>query len=158
MTPIRYWQQLQVGERFSAGPVTVSKSEVIEFARDFDPQPYHLDAEAAEQSIFGGLCASGWQICALAMRLLSRALEVDNIPILGSPGVPSLRWKRPLFAGESVEAAIELVELREGPIDSPYSLANLAVNLTNQDGEPVLSMHCDLMIDDRQTPAENAHG
>jgi len=158
MRSIRYWQQLAVGEQFSAGPTTISKSDVIEFARDFDPQPYHLDAEAAEQSIFGGLCASGWQICALAMRLLSEALEAEGVVILGSPGVPALRWKRPLFAGESVTAAIELTELRAGPSHAPYSLAQFDLSLTNQNGQPVLSMQCDLMIDDRQTTAENAHG
>ncbi len=157
MATTRYWQHLTVGEHYTAGPTTVNKHDVVEFARDFDPQPYHMDAEAAEQSIFGGLCASGWQICALAMRLLSEALESDRVIILGARGVPALRWKRPLFAGESVAAAIELTELQAGPAEAAYGVAVFAVTLTNQDQQPVLTMNCELMIDSRLTE-EPRHG
>lgn len=157
MATTRYWQHLTVGDRYTAGPTTVSKHDVVEFARDFDPQPYHMDAEAAEQSIFGGLCASGWQICALAMRLLSEALESDGVNILGSRGVPALRWKRPLFAGESVAAAIELTALEAGPAAAPYGVALYAVTLNNQQQQPVLTMQCELMIDSRQAE-EQRHG
>lgn len=157
MATTRYWQDLTTGEHYSAGPTTVSKHDVVEFARDFDPQPYHMDAEAAEASIFGGLCASGWQICALAMRLLSEAVEGSGAVILGARGVPALRWKRPLYAGDSVAAQIELSELSAGPTAAAYGVALFTVTLANQDQQPVLTMHCELMIDSRQTE-EQPHG
>ena len=77
----RYWQDLRPGERFKTRSITISKQDILEFAADFDPQPYHLNPEAAEGSIFGGLCASGWHVTAVMMRLLTDTFVNDHIEL-----------------------------------------------------------------------------
>ena len=93
----RYWQDLNTGEQITTGQLTLSKEDILEFAADFDPQPYHLDTEAADASIFGGLCASGWQVAAMMMRLLTDSFREQDIAIMGVSAVPDMRWKIPVL-------------------------------------------------------------
>ena len=85
----RFWDDIGAGERFVTGQLGITEEEILTFAREFDPQPYHLDRAAADASIFGGLCASGWQATALMMRLLTDALREQASPSPACPGFPT---------------------------------------------------------------------
>ena len=86
-----YWEDFVVGQVDEFGDKLVTKEEIIDFARQFDPQPFHLDEEAARQSLLGGLCASGWHTCAIAMRM-SYDMYLHRATSQGSPGIENLRW------------------------------------------------------------------
>ena len=98
-----YWEDFKVGERIVVGTVGVDRDEVIEFASRYDPQPFHVDEEAAKQSIYGGLIASGWHSCALIMRLISDSYMLEAAS-LGSPGVENVRWPKPVRPGDTLTA------------------------------------------------------
>ena len=109
----RYWQDIQPGEQFETGQLEISKQDILEFAAEFDPQPYHLDSDAAADSIFGGLCASGWQVAALMMRLLTDSLHRQALPIAGIAAVPTMRWKMPVFADDTLSARVTVTGREE---------------------------------------------
>ena len=88
-------------------PITITAEEIRKYATQFDPQPYHTDRSAAEGSIFGGLCASGWHVCAIMMKLLSNVMAKENIMLIGSDNVPSLKWRKPAFEGNKLHAELE---------------------------------------------------
>lgn len=104
------WQNLEVGQEFETGTLTLSKRDILEFAAEFDPQPYHLEAEAAEASIFGGLCASGWQVCALMTRLVSDTFKDQGIAIQGIQTIPNMQWKIPVFAEDILCATVAIAD------------------------------------------------
>lgn len=142
----RYWQDIQPGEHFTTALASLSKQDILEFAAEFDPQPYHLDNEAAEASIFGGLCASGWQVSAIMMRLLTDTLHQQQIPVTGMASVPKMRWKKPVFAGDTLSAEIT-VSGREADARQPGSGSLvLDVQVFNQAREPVIELTTRLMI------------
>src|SRR6188768_1346855 len=91
MTEPRYWDDYQVGQKFPLGSTTFTEQEIVDFARQFDPQSFHVEAEAAKASMFGGIIASGWHIASKMMRLFVDNY-VDHRTALGSPGVDELRW------------------------------------------------------------------
>jgi acyl dehydratase len=142
----RYWQDLLPGERFSTENITISRQDILEFAADFDPQPYHLNPEVAEESIFGGLCASGWHVTALMMRLLTDTFTARRIELLGSNGVSNLRWRKPVFAGDSLSARITVVDNEAASADSPFGYINCEVEVDNQAGDQVIALTTSLMI------------
>ena len=121
-------------------PLTLDKNAIVAFASRFDPQPYHLDAEAAEQSIFGGLCASGWHIAALATRLVSETLLQNGHPFVEMISVSQLRWSQPIFVNEQISVRIALdASLYESPI--PRTRAqSLQVDVCNGEGAVVAKM------------------
>ena len=84
---MQYWDDLKVDSSFKTGSITIDAADIIEYAKDFDPQPYHLDPVVAEKSIFGGHCSSGWQVCALMMRLFVDTLRREGIPTAGATAV-----------------------------------------------------------------------
>src|SRR5688572_12925752 len=107
----RVWfDDLGVGHRFAAGPVTVDREEALDFARRYDPQPYHLDDEAAKDSVFGGLAISGWNTAAYCMRLVVAARPFGDNPILGL-GVDELRWPNPVRPGDILRLEGEVIEM-----------------------------------------------
>ena len=89
-------------QKILIGPISVSEKEIIEFAKKFDPQPFHIDIEKAKDSLFGNLCASGWHTCSLYMRMLYDGLLI-NLASLGSPGMNEIRWIKPLFPNETIK-------------------------------------------------------
>ena len=145
-TQTRYWQDLLPGERLETESITISRQDILDFAADFDPQPYHLNAEAAEKSIFGGLCASGWHVTALMMRLLTDAFTAGDIDLLGSNGVSNLRWRKPVFAGDSLSARITVTDHEAASADSPFGYINCDVEVDNQSGNQVIALTTSLMI------------
>ncbi|MEY4218317.1 MAG: hypothetical protein RL686_824 [Pseudomonadota bacterium] len=90
-----YWEDMQPGSERDLGSISPTREEIIAFATQFDPQPFHLDDEAAKASVFGGLCASGWHTCSMAMRLMVTNF-LHEASSLGSPGLENLQWKKPV--------------------------------------------------------------
>ena len=118
----------------------MDKTAVVAFASQFDPQPYHLDKEAAEQSIFGGLCASGWHIAALATRLVSETLIKGGLPFVEMTAVSCLKWTRPTFVDEQISVSITLTDAHEeSPIAETYA-QGFDVDICNGDGTVVATM------------------
>jgi len=152
---IRHWPDIRQGESFTTDQITVSRRDILEFAAEFDPQPYHLDAEAANASIFGGLCASGWHVTALMMRLLTDTFNAQRIDLLGSSGVSSLRWRKPVFAGDTLSAAITVTGHNPPAPGSAFGFIDCDVEVDNQQGERVIVLNTSLMIGRGQ---EVAHG
>ena len=120
--------------------ITLDKTAIVTFASQFDPQPYHLDKEAAEQSIFGGLCASGWHIAALATRLVNETLIENGLPFIELVSVGHLKWIRPTFVDEQISVRITLTDIPHGsPIAETYVQA-FDVEVYNGDGAVVATM------------------
>ncbi|MFV0279050.1 MAG: MaoC/PaaZ C-terminal domain-containing protein [Parahaliea sp.] len=142
----RYWSHLQPGESFATGQLTLDREAIIAFAAEFDPQPYHLDSAAAENSIFGGLCASGWQVTALMMRLLTDALKEQGVPVLGIDSVPSLRWKIPVFAGDTLRGRVAVSGGEPISRQSGCGLTQLEIQVDNQDGKPVVELTAVMLV------------
>ena len=94
----------------NSATISVPAQTIIDFARQFDPQPYHLDPEAGANSIFRGLCASGWQVAAYATRLLGEALLQANIPFVDITSVEQMRWKRPTFVDDSIRVELQVLD------------------------------------------------
>jgi acyl dehydratase len=134
-----YFEDFTPGREFRTEGVTVTESQILDFALAFDPQPFHLDAEAAKGTIFGGLIASGFHTMALTFRLFAqtRALVACS---LGSPGVDELRWLRPVRPGDTLRATVQVVEQRPSTSKPDRGIVRLHWTAVNQRNEPVLTM------------------
>ena len=134
-----YWEDLEAGSVRELGTTSVTAEEIKAFATQFDPQPFHLDEEAGRQSLFGGLCASGWHTCAVVMRL-----TVDNMlkhsSSLGSPGLDSLKWLKPVYPGDVLSLRHTILESRALRKRPDTGLVRSRWDVSNQKGEPVLQM------------------
>jgi acyl dehydratase len=134
-----FWEDLPPGSTRELGSVSPTKEQILDFAGQFDPQPFHLDEEAARASVFGRLCASGWHTCAMAMRLM-----VDNFlcesSSLGSPGLESLKWLKPVFPGDTLSLSHTILESRPMASRPDVGLVRTRWNMHNQHGEQVLLM------------------
>jgi acyl dehydratase len=135
----RYLEDLQVGERWTSEELTIEAADVIDFGLKFDPQPFHTDPDAARNSPFGGLIASGWQLAAIAMRLCVRARLFGETPIVGI-GADELRWLQPVRPGDSVHVERELVEIQAIPDKPKRGVVKARIDLINQRGEVVMRM------------------
>ena len=137
--PKLYWEDLQPGSVRELGTTSVNVEEIKEFAGRYDPQPFHLDEEAGRRSLFGALCASGWQTCALAMRL-----TVDNMlrdsSSLGSPGLESLKWLKPVCPGDQLSLRHTITEARALRKRPDTGLVRSRWEMFNQNGDKVLEM------------------
>jgi acyl dehydratase len=146
-----YWEDLQPGSVRDLGSVTPSAADMKKFAEQFDPQPFHVDEAAGRRSIYGNLCASGWHTCALVMRL-----TVDNFlndsSSMGSPGVETLRWLKPVYPGDTLRLRQTILESRPLRKRTDIGLVRSSWEMFNQDGEKVLYMEGYGMFR-RRTPA-----
>lgn len=137
--PLYYWEDLQPGSVRELGSVSPSTDDIKDFAEQFDPQPFHVDELAGRRSIFGGLCASGWHTCALAMRL-----TVDNFlrdaASLGSPGLESLRWLKPVYPDDTLTLRHTILESRPLRKRPDVGLVRSRWEMYNQNSEKVLEM------------------
>jgi len=134
-----YFEDFTVGSEFRTDGATVTESQMLDFALAFDPQPFHMDLEAAKQSMFGGLIASGFHSMALTFRLFAqtRALAACS---LGSPGVDEVRWLRPVRPGDTLRATVQVVEQRPSGSKPDRGIIRLHWTALNQRSEPVLPM------------------
>jgi len=150
-----YWEDLAPGSTHQLGSVSPTKEQILAFAGQFDPQPFHLDEAAAQASVFGGLCASGWHTCAMAMRLM-----VDNFlseaASLGSPGLESLKWLKPVFPGDTLSLSHTILESRPMASRPDVGLVHTAWEMHNQHGDKVLHMESYGMFRRRTAAAPTA--
>ena len=134
-----YWEDFPVGHVMAFGAMPVRHEAVLDFARQFDPQPFHVDEEAARESLFGGLCASGWHTCAMAMRMMCDEYLLDAAS-LGSPGLDKLRWHKPVFPGDTLHMRHEVLDARPMATKPHVGLVLSVWELRNQHGDLVLTM------------------
>jgi acyl dehydratase len=132
---VEWFDDLVPGMRFKSAEKRVTREDIKRFASEFDPQPYHLDEEAAERSVFGGLAASGWHTAAVAMRLAVETRPFGSHPLLGL-GVDELRWLAPVRPDDLIHLQGEVVELIPSR-SKPQGIARVKWTAFNQRGEPV---------------------
>ena len=135
----RYWEDFKVGEIEQIGGKRVDKEEVIAFARQYDPQPFHVDEAAAKQSMYGGLIASGWHTGAMVMRMMCDAYLLQSASA-GSPGLDNLKWLKPVRPGDTIRAQRTTLETRVSKSKPDIGIVNNLWEVFNQDGEMVMSM------------------
>ena len=125
--------------RLELGSSTVDAAAIVEFASEFDPQPFHLDEAVGAAGLLGGLAASGWHTCSIYMRLLYEGLLRDSTS-QGAPGVDYVKWPRPVLAGDTLSASAQVLECRESAKRPQIGLVTLRATMVNQRGETVLEL------------------
>jgi acyl dehydratase len=134
-----YWEDFPVGDTMEMGSHMFSEAEIVAFARQFDPQSFHIDPAAAKQSVFGGLIASGWHTCAIAMRLMVEKY-IARSASLGSPGLDNIRWLAPVRAGDTIAYRRRIIAARASESKSGVGLVQTRWEALNQRGEMVMTM------------------
>ncbi|MDG2250134.1 MAG: MaoC family dehydratase [Gammaproteobacteria bacterium] len=133
-----FFEDFEVGTTEEFGEYLVTEEEILEFASKYDPQAFHLSDEAAKATLFGGLCASGWHTCAIAMRML-----VDNMPesnnSLGSPGIDELRWTKPVFPGDTLRVKTTVLSKTNSRSRPDVGSLQMQNEVFNQKNELVMS-------------------
>ena len=135
-----YFEDIEVGRKASFGRYEVTREEVMEFAAKYDPQPFHLDDEAAAQTHFGRLSASGWHTCAMMMAMLVENMKQHRQAGLGSPGMDNLRWTKPVYPGDTLRVESEVISKRRSASRPEMGLFKSNVRVFNQNDETVLEM------------------
>lgn len=135
-----YFEDITVGSSKTFGNYEVTRDEVMQFAAAYDPQPFHLDDEAAAQTHFGRLSASGWHTCAMAMRMMVDDMKLQQQAGLGSPGVDHLRWVKPVYPGDTLTCRSEILEKRQSQTRPEMGIFKSKSQTFNQHGELVLEM------------------
>ena len=146
-----HWEDFAAGQVRDLGSITPTREEIIAFASQFDPQPFHLDEEAAKASVFGGLCASGWHTCSLAMRLMVTNF-LHQTTSLGSPGLDGVKWPRPVFPGDTLRLQHTVLETKPMSKRPDVGMVHTVWEMFNQNGDKVLHMDGWNMFR-RRTPA-----
>jgi len=144
---MKYFEDLKVGDTRELGSYGFTAENIKRFARRFDPQPFHLDEEAAKKSLFGALCASGWHTGAAGMRMIVEANKRDfdaaiargekPVPFGPSPGFNDLKWLKPVYAGDTVTYSSEILQLREPASRPEWGIMFAKIKGVNQNGERV---------------------
>ena len=152
MAEIKYfWEDMAVGQVRDLGTITPTAEEIIAFATQFDPQPFHIDAEAAKDSVFGALSASGWHTCAMAMRLMVTNF-LNNTSSLGSPGLEGIKWLKPVFPGDVLHLQSTVLETKPMSKRPDVGMTRNLWEMSKQNGDKVLQMEGWGMFR-RRTPA-----
>ncbi len=133
-----YFEDLVVGAETYFGSYDVTREEVLDFARRYDPQPFHLSDEAAARTHFGRLAASGWHTCAMTMAVIARRVVEQEQAGLGSPGVDELRWLKPVFPGDTLHVRGKILEKTPSRSKPEIGSFRTQTTVTNQDDVPVL--------------------
>jgi acyl dehydratase len=133
-----YFEDLEVGSETHFGTYEVTREEVLEFARKYDPQPFHLSDEEAAKTHFGRIAASGWHTCAMTMAVIARHVVTHEQAGLGSPGVDELRWLKPVYPGDTLHVHGRIVETRPSRRRPEMGSFRTETTVTNQDGVPVM--------------------
>ena len=146
-----YFEDLEIGAETEFGSYHVTREEVLEFARQYDPQPFHLSDEAAAKTHFGRIAASGWHTCAMTMAVIARRVVAEEQAGLGSPGVDELRWLKPVYPGDTLHVHSTLVGKTPSRSKPDIGSFRSLTTVTNQDGVPVLTFTSIVLI--RRRPA-----
>jgi acyl dehydratase len=136
----RYFEDFRIGEVLPLGSCRVSEAEIIAFARQFDPQPFHTDPEAAKSSVFGELVASGWHTTSLYMRLLCDGFISTVAHSMGSPGVDRIEWLKPVRPGDTLTGRLTILDLIPSESRADRGTLKSLGELLNQQGEVVMRM------------------
>ncbi len=136
---MRYFEDFKPGEVIELGSRTITKEGIIAFAKEFDPQAFHVDEEAAKHTIYGGLLASGWHTGSLMMRLLYDGLLKDTVS-LGSPGIDEMRWLQPVRPGDTLSARLTVLECIPSRSKRDRGIVKSLIELRNQRGEIVATI------------------
>jgi acyl dehydratase len=141
-----YFEDLDVGAETDFGSYEVTRGEVIEFARKYDPQPFHLSDEEAAKTHFGRLAASGWHTAAMTMAVIARHVVAHKQAGLGSPGIDELRWTKPVYPGDTLHVRGKIIE--KTPSRSRPDMGSFRTHtmVTNQDEVPVMSFTSIVLI------------
>ena len=153
----RHFEDLAVGEVIQFGKTTVTKDMIIEFAREFDPFPFHLDEEAAKRSLLGGLASSGWQTAALSLRMLDDAF-LNRVASMGGLGFSDLKWKKPVMKGDTISGTATISSLRRSKSHPERGIVTLDFDVRNQKDEPVMSIRLANLIELRDLSAAQNEG
>jgi acyl dehydratase len=135
-----YLEDMKIGQKASFGNYHVTRDEVIDFASKYDPQPFHLDDDAAAKTHFGRLSASGWHTAAMTMSMLVENLKNAKQAGLGSPGLDELRWLKPVYPGDTLRVETELTDVRPSRSRPEMGSIHSLVTVFNQDDVPVMTM------------------
>ncbi len=147
----RYFEDFEAGERFVSRGVTLSEAQILDFARAYDPQPFHLDRTAAEASPYGGLIASGFQTLALAFRMFYQE-GVISACSMGSPGMSELRWLAPVRPGDTLRSEAEVVATRPSRSKPDRGSVEMAFSVSNQRDEVVMTFRTTIILARRPEP------
>lgn len=143
MSEIVYFEDVMVGDRNEFGPLTISREEIVAFAQQFDPQPFHLSDEAAAETHFGSLASSGWHTTALSMKMMVAQWQRNpgmQAASLGALGIDELRWLQPVRPGDTLRGTSEVIETKASRSRPEMGIVKTHITLFNQRDEPVLSM------------------
>ena len=161
---MKFFDDIAVGERFELGRHTFGAEDIKAFARRFDPQAFHLDEAAAARSHFGALCASGWHTASMWMRLMvdyqrrddaARHARGEDVATLGpSPGFRELKWLKPVYVGDTVTYATEVIETRASNSRPDWGIITIRNTGVNQKGEPVISFVSVVFVERRDNSAK----
>ncbi len=136
---MHYFEDLHVGDKIGTASLIVTETEIVAFAAQYDPQPFHLDADAAQSSLFGRLVASGWHTAALSMRLLVQG-ELKLAGGMIGLGVENIKWPQPVLPGDSLRVVSEIIEMRPSGSKPDRGLVKIRSTTLNQRDEPVQVM------------------
>ena len=148
-----YFEDIEVGSKQEYGNYEVTLDEVTRFAEMYDPQPFHLDNDAAAKTHFGKISASGWHTCAMTMRMMVDNMKEHKQAGLGSPGVDQLRWKKPVYPGDTLRVETEVLEKRRSKSRREMGIFKSRGITLNQNGEVVLEMISNGLIQVRNPDA-----
>lgn len=144
--PVIYFEDLVIGAERDFGTYEVTREEVIEFASKYDPQPFHLSDEAAAKTHFGRLAASGWHTAAMTMAVVARHVVEHEQAGLGSPGIDELRWKKPVYPGDTLHVRGRITDKTPSRSRPEIGSFRTETIVTNQHDETVMSFHSIVLI------------
>jgi acyl dehydratase len=148
-----YFEDLEVGRGTDFGTYNVTREEVLEFARKYDPQPFHLSDDEAAKTHFGRIAASGWHTAAMVMAVIARHVVEHNQAGLGSPGIDELRWKKPVYPGDTLHVRGQILEKMPSRSRPEMGSFRTRTTVTNQDDETVMTFISIVLI--RRRPSDN---
>ena len=137
---MRYFEDFKPGDVIELGSRTITTEAIIAFAREFDPQPFHVDEDAARQTIFGGLIASGWHTGSLMMRLFYDGVLKDTISF-GSPGIDQMRWIKPVRPNDTLSARMVIAECIPSRSKPDRGVVRSVLEMRNQHGDLVVTVN-----------------
>lgn len=143
---MKYFEDLEIGAETDFGSYEVTREEVLEFARKYDPQPFHLSDEEAAKTHFGRIAASGWHTCAMTMAVIGRHVTDSGQQGLGSPGIDELRWLKPVYPGDTITVRGKIVDKTPSRSKPEIGSFRTETTVSNQDGVPVMTYKSIVLI------------
>jgi acyl dehydratase len=143
--PELYWEDFTPGRTFEHGPRRLPREEMVAFAAEFDPQPFHLDDGAAKRTLLGGLAASGWYTCCVLMRMCAEAFVLKSSS-MGAPGVDEVKWLKPVRPDQELRLRATVLDVRASNSRPQMGFVRFLFELFDSEGEPVLTLTTSLMM------------